>query len=49
MLHLVPEPEEEPDEDYDFEDDEFDLSQPVAELCDAVRMTSRRHTNLPSG
>jgi hypothetical protein len=32
VLYLVIQPKQEADEDDDFEDDEFDLSQPVAEL-----------------
>lgn len=44
VLHLVEEPKQEADEDDDFEDDEFDLSQPVAELGEAVGMA--RRTNL---
>ena len=41
VLYLVPQPKQEADEDDDFEDDEFDLSQPVAELGDAVWMALR--------
>jgi len=40
VLHLIPKPEQESDEDDDFQDDKLDLSQPVAELGDAVGLAS---------
>jgi hypothetical protein len=40
VLHLVIEPKQEAHEDDDFEDDELDLSQPVAELGQRVEMAA---------
>ena len=48
VLHLVPKPQEEADEDDDFENDELDLSQPMAELGQRV-VRALRHRNLLLG
>jgi hypothetical protein len=48
VLHLVPEPQKEPDEDDDFQDDEFDLGEGMAELSQPVGMAGAPHTNLHS-
>jgi len=46
VLDFVHQPKQETDEDHDFQDDELDLGEKVAEFRQAIMITARRH-NIP--
>ena len=47
VTYLVSQPKQEADEDDDFEDDELDLSQTMAELSEALEWATSSDTSLP--